>query len=141
MEIIFVCALALVAAGNGVLALIISGQVRRVRELESSLATSKRNLFDYGAKWNLELTRQRDKLQELASQSPQKVAARVDELSEDVGRLRSTFQRFQGRFDQKMGRQPVDEPLRTYRAVDNQTDDDEIASLLRLQSAPSAGPR
>lgn len=74
------------------------------------------------------------KLGELQKQSPTVLAAKVEELSEAVERLRLTHQRFAGRIDQKLGAQ------RPGSGLNLDVDDDEFAGFLALQSAPPGRP-
>lgn len=70
-------------------------------------------------------------------QSPTTLAAEVAALSEAVGRLRQTHQRFAGRFDQYVGQQLAKDHAPTGNGV---PDDDDFAAVLALQLAKPAGP-
>lgn len=120
LQIMFAFALVLVVAGSVALVWIISDLKQRTRALESSLSTCVSSC-----------AKQLARLVVVEKQSPITLAAKVDELSEAVERLRKTHQRFAGRFDQfvhPQRREPVEEV------------DDELSGMLALQSAPPAGP-
>lgn len=68
----------------------------------------------------------------LKSTAPTSLAAEVVDLREAVSKLAQTQRKFQGRFDAT--RQHESAP------TNNGVDDDELAALLALQTAPPAGP-
>ena len=107
MEVnIFVFVLALLVAGNVALAWIISDRRRETQAVALWRSTIDKKLNDYGAKWNAELARIREKLHVVEAQSPVELGIKVVELSEAVERLRKTHQKFAGRISQELGADP-----------------------------------
>jgi hypothetical protein len=97
----YVFALVATAVGVVVALWLTSTLTRRVRALESSLATGEKRLVSYGSSWNGALTLIRERLDKLEKAAPVVLAAKVDELSEAVGKLAETHRRFAGRMDRR----------------------------------------
>lgn len=115
VDVIFACALVLLAATCAGLAWLIFDQRNELSSLRGTASTFERRFVTIGIK-----------LGELTKASPVNLAAEVVSLGEAVARLRATHQRFQGRFDQYMGQE---------RAVDdqNESDDPKWLALMQLQ--------
>lgn len=127
---IFGSVLVLAAVGNAALALTIWWRLTRrmdgISEKHAQTCTG----------YNRLLAQLSAKLNALQLKAPEALAAQVADLAEAVARLRATHQRFAGRFDATRGRVfdgATGEPL-------PDDDDDEIAAMVGLQTAPPAKP-
>lgn len=114
---IFVFVLAWLAVDSVALAWIIYATRQESKTTRSSVAQLRHAYATFGSK-----------LATVEKQSPTKLAVEVADLADAVSRLRAMQQRFQGRFDQKMGRARTEE-----------IDDDEYNAMLALQRASSGG--
>lgn len=103
---IFAFVLALLVVGNVALAWIISDRRRETQAVALWRSTIDKRLSEYGAKWNAELMKIREKLHAVEAQSPVELGIRVVELADAVERLRKTHQRFAGRVSQELGGDP-----------------------------------
>lgn len=126
----FAFVLAFVAVASVVAVSIIL--LRHMLRTDSSLATMRSDFVSFSASVNARVAA-------VEKQSPTKLAAEVAALSEAVARHSEIHRRFAGRVWQRIGR---NEPQHDGFEVDvtNDTSDDEITALLRLQSAPAASP-
>jgi len=77
-------------------------------------------------------------LSEAQRAAPATLAAEVADLAAAVSRLRTTQQRFQGRFDQYVGQERAAPSLPLHPGG---VHDPELEAELALQLAPAAGPR
>ena len=106
--------------------------------MESQRATTQSALRSLAAK---QLEHQKA-ISECQRAAPTSLAAEVADLAGAVARLRTTHQKFAGRFDQYVGQQLPASAAgadRSYAGA-NQLDP-ELEAELALQRAPSAGPR
>lgn len=100
IESTFVFVLVLTAVGCAALASVILWANRQTSRVLSLVDTSRSESARLWQKLDARTLQHSAKLQELAAQTPVALLARVDELAEDVERLRLTHQRFAGRFAQ-----------------------------------------
>ena len=135
MELLAISAFALALGALGLAAAAFYTSSTSARAQASLRATSSAKLQQDGAR----LTKLGDhvlsKLRDLERQSPAKLAAEVAALAEAVESLRDTHRRFAGKVWQKIGDRK--EPS---SSSSNGADDDELARVLALQTAPAPPP-
>lgn len=122
LDIIFACALVLLAGTCAALVWLISILRNDVTSLRGMASTFERRFVNTAIK-----------LGELQKASPANLAAEVVSLGEAVARLKATHQRFQGRFDQYVTQQLDDS------SSDNQPDDPKWLALMQLQQGRANG--
>jgi len=110
----YACALALCVAGLGVLVLITSTLQRRMRVLDSWRSTTDSSLRNT-VKTLAAVQERTDKTSAVA------LAARVDELSEAVGKLAETHRKFAGRMDRRYQLERKDDEPADGEEVDDPT--------------------